>query len=191
MFLEISKQWLQTKNLSYLLFRVGEICFSFMTLILNSYFVVEFGSLFFCRQCSQILLFSIDHNQNLPWVSIFWNSTELWSSEIINITTLVNFLVWAYNNFLTPLCLEDFYKSSSFFLYRYWKSFLYLLIKEHIQFILRKHPHFIRMLLWATRSTCRMVRMMYCFNEFSKNFVYIWDLNISGHIFELGLMSFL
>jgi hypothetical protein len=95
-----------------------------VSLILYSYFVVEFSSLFFSRQGTQVLFLSVDHHKDLPGVPILGNASELWPSEIRHILALKCLLVGSDYDFEGSLVRNEFHEPSSLFLYLYWKSFL-------------------------------------------------------------------
>lgn len=121
-------------DLNNLLFIIGEVSFSLRPLILNGDFIVEFSRLFFSWKSTEIFLFSINHNKNLPRVSILTDPSKLRSSEVFDVVTLESFPVWGNYYLKTSFTFKKFYKLLPLFLYWHWKIFLNIHVEGQVCF---------------------------------------------------------
>ena len=76
-----------------LFFVICEVSLGLVALVLDGNLVVELGRFFFCSEGSQIFLFPVDHDENLPRVAILGDSSELGASEIIYFVAFEGFSV--------------------------------------------------------------------------------------------------
>lgn len=84
-------------------FIIRKIGLGLDALVLDGDLVVKLGGLFFCWESAEVFLFPIDHNQNLPRISIFGDAPELRAAEIVHVATLIRFLMGVNDDLKGPL----------------------------------------------------------------------------------------
>jgi len=100
-----------------LCFVVGEVGLRLHALVLDGNFIVELCCHLFCWQRAKVLLLAVNHEQNLPRVSVLGDPTVLRAPEVANEGTFEDFLVTQDYGFLITLVAEDFNKTTALFQY--------------------------------------------------------------------------
>jgi hypothetical protein len=101
-----------------LFFIVGEVCLCLNSLVLDGHFIIELSSHHLCRECPEVLLLAVDHEEYLPRVSIFGDAPELGAAEVLNVVaTLEGLFVGDDHDFLWAPGLQAVDKTAPLFQY--------------------------------------------------------------------------